>query len=263
MAKLKSHRNPTLDPVVTVSACSNIRDEWELYRKKCRRKGTWINNIEQAQAFLTEVLTDPKIPTPLRCASIFKVFTDETDWPSFADSSLITFCAITELFGILAERSGHLYVQQWKEQFQENINNGQTAGVSQDETLSRIRILLTESQSCYGSLSNERKFNICQGIAPVFWLHPDIVQLVQPLLPTHAAERIGALPFGLDNSLNQELVQQYMPDVFNFLDLYLSNGDWGNRKAIKHGLIHVLYKAPKKAANEQWDIPQDAFENNV
>lgn len=247
------------DPQPTVSDYAIIREEWSQYVRTCKHEPSW-REIDRIQAFFVQTLTDKEELSALRCASLVDVMFPVMPWSQLANSSLITFCAITELFGILAEKSGRPHVLRWKDQVRKNITTLQYSGLGRAGVVARIHALLDGSQSNFGSLSTARKLDVCKLIPSTFLLDPELGTAIDSLLPTDVLQRIKAIPFTVDSSLNQELIKRYMPKEFDYLDLCLSTADWADQRKIQKNLHQFLYKMPSQPPQEQWSIPPDAFQ---
>ena len=247
------------NPHPTVSDCAIIREEWAEYVRTCKHEPSW-REIDRIQAFLVQTLSDKEELSALRSASLVDVMLPVMPVHQLRNSSLITFCAITEMFGILAEKSGKTHVLKWKEQVKENIVEIQYAGFSHLEIVARIHALLAGSQSSFGNLSNARKLDVCTLMPSKFLLDPTLETVIESLLPTDVRHRIHTIPFSVDSSLNQELIKRYMPKEFDYLDLCLSKDDWADQRKIQRSLHQFLYKMPSQTPQEQWNIPTDAFQ---
>lgn len=253
-----SKRKPR-DPQPTVSDCAIIRDEWSQYVRTCKHEPSWVE-IDRIQTFLVKALTDKEEPSALRCASLVEAMSPVMPWTKLATGSLITFCAITELFGILAEKSGRTHVLRWKDQARKNITALQYSGLGREGIVARVHALLAGSQSNFGSLSTARKLDVCKLIPSTFLLDPELGTAIDSLLPTDVRQRIKAIPFSVDSSLNQELIKRYMPKEFDYLDLFLAKDDWADQRRIQRSVHQFLYKMPSQPPQEQWTIPPDAFQ---
>lgn len=247
------------NPHPTVFDYSVVRDEWSQYVRTCKHESSW-RDIDCIQTFLAKALTAKEAPSALRCASLVDVMSRVMLWPQLGNSSVMTFCTITELFGILAEKSGKTHVLKWKEQVKDSIRNIQYSGLNRTDIVARVQALLIGSQSSFGSLSNARKLDVCTLMPPEFLLDPTLATVVESLLPTDIRHRIHTIPFCVSGSLNQELIKQYMPKEFDYLDLCLSECDWADRRKIQKSLHQVVYKLPSQPQQEQWSIPLDALQ---
>ena len=73
-------------------------------------------------------------------------------------------------------------------------------------------------------------------LAPKFWVEDNVSSYIKPLLQghEHLIQRLDTLPWSSYSELNKKLVALYLPEVYEFISVALSENDWLLKNNVKN-----------------------------